>query len=134
MILFHNSLKRSDDLMRSLKSRFFYDCKTIDGVIEVFNNKIGQGFMLKIFQSYNRDNDLVIWLFEDIVNKKIMVAYSTQENIDKNNNWVHQDKVNMKEYPIKANIKVEIIKNVFDNVKDYYHLNESIEVDKEFKI
>lgn len=42
MILLHRSLKRSEDYMRSMRRLFEVNCKTIDGVIETFNNKTGR--------------------------------------------------------------------------------------------
>ena len=38
MIIVHKSLKRSDDIVRSLKRYFEVNCKSIDVVIETFNN------------------------------------------------------------------------------------------------
>ncbi len=86
MILMHKSLKRSDDIMRSLRRYFELNFKTIDGVLEVFNNKIGQGNLIKIFKSYNRSNDLVVWMFKSLNDKNIQIAFSNHSNIDEHNN------------------------------------------------
>lgn len=134
MILLHRSLKRSEDIMRSMKRFFEVNCKTIDGVIETFNNKIGQGFILKVMQSYNRDTDLVIWMFESLKDKNIQLGYSNHANVDEHNNWINKDLVNFKTYPIVKDIKREVVQNIFDNIKEYYGLNEEIEYTKEFKI
>lgn len=130
----HKSLKRSDDIMRSLHRYFEVNLKSIDGILEVFNNKIGQGYIFKIFESYNKNNDLVIWLFESLKDKNIQVAFSNHSNIDEHNNWIDKKKVNFKFYPIVTNIKREVIKDIDDIVKKYYGLNEEIEKSKEFLI
>lgn len=134
MILMHKSLKRSDDIMRSLRRFCEVNFKTLDGVLEVFNNRIGQGYLIKIFQSYNRNNDLVVWMFESIKDKNIKIAFSNHSNIDEHNNWIDKNKVNFKEYPIVKDIKKIIINDIYDIVKDYYGLNEEIEYSKGINI
>lgn len=134
MILMHKSLKRSDDIMRSLRRLFEVNLKTIDGVLECFNNDIGEGYIIKMYESYDSNNDLAVWMFEDVKNKIIKIAYSNLENIDKYNNWIDAEKVNIKEYLVKTEIKREIIQDIFDNVKDYYRLNEEIEYERGFSI
>lgn len=134
MILMHKSLKRSDDIMRSLRRFCEVNFKTLDGVLEVFNNKIGQGYLIKIFQSYNRNNDLVVWMFESLSDKNIQVAYSNHSNVDEHNNWIDKNKVNFKEYPIVKDIKKTIINDIYEIVKDYYGLNEEIEISKGLNI
>jgi len=134
MILMHKSLKRSDDIMRSFRRFCEVNFKTLDGVLEVFNNKIGQGYLIKVFQSYNKNNDLVIWMFESLSDKNIQIAYSNHSNIDENNNWIKKDKVNFKTYNITKDIKKKIINDIYDVVKNYYGLNEEIEVPKGLSI
>lgn len=128
----HKSLKRSDDIMRSMRRYFEVNFKTIDGILEVFNNNIGQGYLIKIFRSYNKRNDLVVWMFESLKEKNIQIAFSTHANIDKQNNWIEKDKVNFKTYPIIKDIKKSIIQDMHDIIKDYYGLNQDIEITKEF--
>lgn len=134
MILMHKSLKRSDDIMRSFRRFCEVNFKTLDGVLEVFNNKIGQGYVIKIFQSYNKNNDLVVWMFESLSNKNIQVAYSNHSNIDQYNSWIDKNKVNFKEYPIVKNIKRAVINDIYKIVKDYYGLTEEIEIPKGLSI
>lgn len=83
MIVLHKSLKRSDDLMRSVKRNFEVNCKTISGVIECFNNKNLQGYMIKLFHSYNRDNDLAIWLYEPLKDKNIQLKLKSKVKLNK---------------------------------------------------
>ena len=134
MILMHKSLKRSDDIMRSLRRFCEVNFKTLDGILEVFNNKIGQGYLIKVFQSYNKNNDLVVWMFESLSDKNIQVAFSNHSNIDENNNWIDKNKVNFKTYPIVKDIKKTVIRDIYDIVKDYYGLNEEIEYSKGLNI
>lgn len=134
MIVFHKSLKRSQDIARSLKRFFELNFKTMDGIIETFNNNIGQGYILKLFHSYNDNTDLAIWFYESLKDKNIQVAYSTLSNVDKHNNWINPELVNFKEYPIKKDIKISVIKNIFNNINNYYGLNEQIEMPKKLTI
>ncbi len=133
MILIHRSLKRSEDYMRSLKSIFEVNCKTIDGVFECFNNIKNQGFILKIFESFYERKDLAIWIFES-KDKKIKVGYSTLSNVDESNCWIDENQVNFKIYPIVTEIKREIMADILESVKKYYNLNEVIEIPETFKI
>lgn len=133
MILTHKSLKRSEDIMKSFRRFCEVNFKALDGVIEVYNNKIGQGYLIKIFQSYNKNNDLVVWIFESLAEKNIQTAFSTHSNID-NNNWITKNKVNFKIYPIKKDIKKKIINDLYEIIKNYYGLNEEIKQDKEMII
>ncbi len=134
MILMHKSLKRSDDIMRSLRRYFEVNNKSIDGVLEVFNNKIGQGYLLKTYQSYNKSNDLVIWMFESIKDKNIQIAFSNHSNVDEHNNWIDKNKVNFKNYNIVKDIKKTIIRDINDIVSSYYGLDEKIEETVGFSI
>ena len=134
MILTHKSLKRSEDIMKSFRRFCEVNFKALDGVIEVYNNKIGQGYLIKIFQLYNKNNDLVVWIFESLAEKNIQTAFSTHSNIDNNNNWITKNKVNFKIYPIKKDIKKKIINDLYEIIKNYYGLNEEIKQDKEMII
>ena len=134
MLLLHKSLKRSDDIMRSFRRFCEVDFKTIDGVVEVFNNNKYQGYVIKLFQSYNENNDLAIWIFESQVDKNIVIAYSTRANIDDVNNWKKAKEVNCKSYPIKAEIKRKIISDMHQTISDYYGLNEEIEKPKSLQL
>lgn len=127
MILMHKSLKRSDDIMRSLRRYFEVNNKSIDGVLEVFNNKIGQGYLLKTYYSYNKNNDLVIWMFESLKDKNIQIDFSNLSNVDEHNNWIDKNKVNFKNYNIVKEIKRTIIRDINDIINDYYGLDEKIE-------
>lgn len=134
MIVLHKSLKRSEELVRSIRRKFECDCKAISGVMECFNNKDYQGYILKIMHSFNKDNDLVIWFYESLKDKNIQVAYSTVSNVDEFNNWIDKKQLNIKIYPIVKEIKRDIISDVFNNIMNYYGLDEQIEEEKSIKI
>ena len=87
-----------------------------------------------IFQSYNKNNDLVILLFEALKDKNIKIAFSNHTNIDEHNNWIDINKINIKTYSIVKDIKKKIINDIYDIVKDYYCLNEEIEYTNDLKI
>lgn len=130
MIILHKSLKRSDAIIKSLQSYFSIDFKSVDGIVEMFNNANEQGFILKIYRSYNRDNDLVIWIYESLKNMNIQLGYSNMSNVDENNNWIDKNKINFKVYPIVKNIKPVIINETVDNIIKYYNLDVEIEKPK----
>lgn len=134
MIILHKSLKRSEELVRSIRRKFECDCKAISGVMECFNNKDYQGYILKIMHSFNKDNDLVIWFYESLKDKNIQVAYSTVSNVDEFNNWIDKEQLNVKVYPIVKEIKRDIVSDVFNNIINYYGLDEQIEEEKSLKI
>ena len=130
MIILHKSLKRSDAIIKSLQSYFSIDFKSVDGIVEMFNNASEQGYILKIYRSYNRDNDLVIWIYESLKNMNIQLGYSNMSNVDENNNWIDKNKINFKVYPIVKNIKPVIINETVDNIIKYYNLDVEIEKPK----
>ena len=102
--------------------------------MECFNNKDYQGYILKIMHSFNKGNDLVIWFYESLKDKNIQVAYSTLSNVDEFNNWIDKEQLNVKVYPIVKEIKRDIISDVFNNIMNYYGLDEQIEEEKSIKI
>lgn len=134
MIILHKSLKRSEELVRSIRRKFEYVGKAISGVMECFNNKDYQGYILKIMHSFNKGNDLVIWFYESLKDKNIQVAYSTLSNVDEFNNWIDKEQLNVKVYPIVKEIKRDIVSDVFNNIINYYGLDEQIEEEKSLKI
>lgn len=134
MIILHKSLKRSDALIKSLQSYFSIDFKSVDGIAEIFNNGSEQGYILKIYRSYNKDNDLVIWIYESLKDMNIQLGYSNMSNVDDKNNWIDKNKINYKLYPIKKNIKPTIISETIDNIVKYYNLDVEIEKPKGISI
>ena len=100
----------------------------------IFNNKDYQGYILKIMHSFNKGNDLVIWFYESLKDKNIQVAYSTLSNVDEFNNWIDKEQLNVKVYPIVKEIKRDIVSDVFNNIINYYGLDEQIEEEKSLKI
>ena len=73
-------------------------------------------------------------MYESLSDKNIKIAYSIHSNVDENNNWIDEDKVNFKEYPIVKDIKKKIIKDIYDTIRDYYGFDEEIEIPKELNI
>lgn len=134
MILFHKSLKRSEALIKSLQSYFITNYKSVDGIIETFNNTNEQGYILKIYKSYNAGSDLVIWFYESLTDKNIQVGYSNMKNVDDNNNWIDKEKINFKSYPIKKDIKPIIVNETISNIIKYYNLDIEIEKPKGISI
>ena len=74
------------------------------------------------------------YIYESLKDKNIQVAYSTLSNVDEFNNWIDKEQLNVKVYPIVKEIKRDIVSDVFNNIINYYGLDEQIEEEKSLKI
>ena len=119
MIKKHNSLMRAERILNSFNNSTYYK-ENLDGVIEAFKQKDKQGYVLKIYKSYDPEQDVCLWIYEEMNNQKIYTIQGTRSNCDELNNFIGADLI-VKEYPIKTNIKKEIIKNLVDSVYSYYN-------------
>lgn len=63
MILWHQKISRSQDIMKAVINQLYKENINTDGVVEVFNNGIEQGCVLKLFDKYNPKLDLCIWVY-----------------------------------------------------------------------
>ena len=119
MIKKHNSLMRAERILNSFNNSTYYK-ENLVGVIEAFKQKDKQGYVLKIYKSYDPEQDVCLWIYEEMNNQKIYTIQGTRSNCDELNNFIGADLI-VKEYPIKTNIKKEIVKNLVDSVYSYYN-------------
>lgn len=62
MILFHQTLTKSEKVFKAVINELSKQDINLDGVIESFNHK-EQGYVLKIYDKYNPDIDICIWAY-----------------------------------------------------------------------
>lgn len=124
MIKKHNSLIRAEKILNSFINNT-YDKENLDGVIETFKQNDKQGYVLKIYKSYDPEQDVCLWIYEETNNQKIYTIQGTRSNCDELNNYSGVDLI-AKEYPIKTNIKKEIVADLIKSV--YAHYNKKIKL------
>ena len=128
MIRQHKSFKRSEGIVKSLVDRLNKDKFGIDGVYEVFKNENGdQGYMIKIFRTFSND-DLCIWTFESLIENQIYTIFGDKSLCDDFNNWISDDKLIVNKYPIKKDIKRDVVSDLENGILNHY------EIERNFKI
>ena len=90
MIVKHKSLNISDRLFKSLIDRANKEFKGLDGIVEVFNNEREQGYLLKIYDSFDPDYDTCIWLFEMPLQEELNIVIGSRKDCLKNNTWTSE--------------------------------------------
>ncbi len=63
MIVWSDKIRKSNDIFKSISAELLKLNIDLDGVIEIFNNGIEQGTLLKIFDTYDPNIDLCIWAY-----------------------------------------------------------------------
>ena len=62
MIVKHKCLNYSERVIKSVIDKCNKEFKGVDGILEVFNNSREQGFVLKIYDSFDPTYDTCIWV------------------------------------------------------------------------
>ena len=89
MIIFHKTLEKSEKIFKAVINELNKQGINLDGVIESFNNK-EQGFVLKIYDTYNPDIDICIWAYlpkEREYTNQMKVIIGRQSNCNNLNLW-----------------------------------------------
>ncbi len=89
MIIFHKTLEKSEKIFKAVINELNKQGINLDGVIESFNNK-EQGFVLKIYDTYNPDIDICIWAYlpkEREYTNQMKVIVGRQSNCNDLNLW-----------------------------------------------
>lgn len=118
MIKKHNSLARVEKIFNSFINSMYQE-GNLDGVIEVFNQNGNQGYLMKIFKTYEPHTDLCVWAYEDLENKMIHTYIGTQADCQSNNNFQTENLVH-NFYPVKIDVKKQIVKELIDYIYSYY--------------
>ena len=94
MILWNQKVKKSEDVIKAVINQLYKDQINIDGVVEIFNNGKEQGCILKLFDKYNPNLDLCIWVYmpnDRKVNNSINIIIGKHINCNNINMWDGQD-------------------------------------------
>lgn len=118
MIVRHKSLNYSERVIKSVIDKINKEFKGLDGILEVFNNSREQGFILKIYDSYDPNYDTCIWVFEIPLQDQINVIFGSRMKCTDDNKW---DKEMFESRIIFKSLQTsEVIDYIFDNIKSKY--------------
>lgn len=90
MIAWSDKIKKSQKIFPGVVDVLQKQKIDIDGVIEVFNDGVEQGTLMKIFDTYNPEVDMVIWAYlpkERDCNNQMIVRVGHQSDCTENNMW-----------------------------------------------
>lgn len=130
MIVKHKCLNYSERVIKSVIDRCNKEFKGLDGILEVFNNTREQGFLLKIYDSYDPMYDTCIWVFEMPLQEQLNVIFGNRAECTQENHWNKE--------MFKSRIKFdslqtkEVIDTIFDYIKEKY--DKDIEFDVKLNV
>lgn len=78
MIVKHKCLNYSERVIKSVIDKCNKKFKGVEGILEVFNNSREQGFVLKIYDSFDPTYDTCIFVFELPLQEKLNVTFGTR--------------------------------------------------------
>lgn len=119
MIIKHKSLNLSDRIFKSIIDRANKEFKGLDGIVEVFVNEREQGYVLKIYDSFDPEFDTCLWLFEMPLQDELNVIFGSRKDCMKNNAWIQElfnKRVKFKntEYKKVEDYIFDYLKNTYD--------------------
>lgn len=119
MIVKHKCLNYSERVLKSVIDKCNKNFKGLDGILEVFNNTREQGFVLKIYDSYDPTYDTCIWVFEIPLQDQLNVIFGNRKDCTIDNQW--------NEEMFKSRITFDslqtknIINMIYDYIKEKYY-------------
>lgn len=90
MIVWHEKIKKSENIINAVINQLYKDQINTDGVVEIFNNGKEQGCVLKLFDKYNPNIDLCIWVYlpsDRKINNHMDVIIGKHINCNEINMW-----------------------------------------------
>lgn len=90
MIVWNEKIKKSQDVIQAVINQLYKETINTDGVVEIFNNGKEQGCVLKLFDKFNPNLDLCMWVYmpsDRKVNNHIEVIIGKHINCNKLNMW-----------------------------------------------
>lgn len=90
MIVWNEKIKKSQDVIQAVINQLYKETINTDGVVEIFNNGKEQGCVLKLFDKFNPNLDLCMWVYmpsDGKVNNHIEVIIGKHINCNKLNMW-----------------------------------------------
>lgn len=118
MIIKHKSLNYSDRIFKSVIDYANKEFKGLDGIVEVFINEREQGYVLKIYDSYDPEYDTCIWLFEMPLQEELNIIIGNRKDCLDNNAWSKE--MFDKRIKYKSSEYKEVIDFIFKYLKDTY--------------
>lgn len=77
---------------------------------------------MKIYKNYEPENDICVWVYEDLNKKTIHTVLGNHNNCD-NLNCYDGNNLVYNEYPVISDIKKKIVSNLVENIYEYYDKN-----------
>lgn len=90
MIVWNEKIKKSQDVIQAVINQLYKETINTDGVVEIFNNGKEQGCVLKLFDKFNPNLDLCMWVYmpsDRKINNHIEVIIGKHINCNKLNMW-----------------------------------------------
>ena len=90
MIKWSDKMKKSVNIFNSIANELLKEETDIDGIIDVFNNGLEEGVLLKIYDKFNPASDLCIWAYlptERDCDNQMKVIIGTHNDCDNSNHW-----------------------------------------------
>ena len=90
MIIWSDRIRKATDIFKAVSNQLLKLEFDVDGVIEIFNNGVEQGTLLKIFDKYDPTLDLCIWVYlprERDCNNQMEVLVGHHIDCTENNMW-----------------------------------------------
>ena len=122
MIMLNEKIKKTYKVFTGVTDVLQKQGIDIDGVIEIFNNGIEQGTLLKIFDKYDPQVDICIWAYlpeEREVNNQMKIIIGHHCDCELNNMW----KATIKEVTFTQNKARDLHDEVRKYVVDYITSN-----------
>jgi len=94
LIVWNEKVKKSQDVIQAVINQLYKETINTDGVVEIFNNGKEQGCVLKLFDKFNPNLDLCMWVYmpsERKINNHIEVVIGKHINCNKLNMWDGDD-------------------------------------------
>ena len=133
MIMKHKSIDFSSRIVNGIYDKSNKNFKGLDGIIEVFNNNRDQGYVLKIYDSYDPNYDTCIWIYDVPYDDKIAVIYGNRSDCGEFNSWNKEMFESRKEYTLSENGGIlstisMVTDDIFDYLKEKYDKDEKMNV------
>ena len=125
LIVWHEKINKSNDIIKAVINQLLKDQINIDGVVENFNNGKEQGTVLKLFDKYNPHIDSCIWVYlpsDRNVNNHMEVIVGKHINCNQMNMWEGE---NLTSISFEDNKAIEMHKKTRDYILEV--ITENIE-------
>lgn len=90
MIVWTSKIKKSVDIFNAVSNELLKRDIDLDGVIEIFNDGVEQGTLLKVYDKFNPNVDICIWAYlptERDCNNQMKVLVGHHSDCTENNMW-----------------------------------------------